>query len=395
MERAPRPTRGPLKSRTLLLSLLTALVMALTALAAPVVAAPAATAAAPAAASAGPARTATLMTRNLYLGAELNSILAALASPDDAGKQARIVQAATLTWGQVVASSPAERMAAVADEIAAADPHAVGLQEVTEFFTYDFSPTTGFTNRTVAYDFLGLLMSALEARGESYRVVAGATATNFTSAPIPIATATGVNKAVQLQDRDVIIVRDDVAATNARNGNFQTVLQPPVAPLKIDRGWGSADLTVNKATFRFVNAHTEAFGPEAIRVGEVNELFAAQAAIAQQSGALPSIYVGDYNSDAPTGGGYQALISGGLTDLWTQAPAGRKPADGNTCCQAADLRNATSQLDSRIDLLLGTTGVKAIGADRTGDEPVTLPGGVRWASDHAGVVADVIIPPKP
>lgn len=391
MEREPRPVRGPRKSRPLLVSLLAVLAMALTAFAVPAAATPAAKPAAPAAASAGPARTVTLMTRNLYLGAELNSILTAFAS----GNQAAVVAAATQTWGQVVASSPAERMAAVADEIAAEDPHAVGLQEVTEFFTYDFSPTTGFTNRTVAYDFLGLLMSALEARGESYRVVEGATAENFSSDPIPIATATGVNKAVQLQDRDVIIVRDDVTATNARNGNFQTVLQPPAAPLKIDRGWGSADLTVNKATFRFVNAHTEAFGPEAIRVGEVNELFAAQAAIAQQSGALPSVYVGDYNSDAPSGGGYQALLAGGLTDLWTQAPAGRKPADGNTCCQAADLRNATSQLRSRIDLLLGTTGVKAIRADRTGDQPVALPGGVRWASDHAGVVADVIIPPKP
>ena len=48
----------------------------------------------PIAASAGPARTATVMTRNLDLGAELNSILAAFGS----GNQGAIVAAASTTW---------------------------------------------------------------------------------------------------------------------------------------------------------------------------------------------------------------------------------------------------------------------------------------------------------
>jgi hypothetical protein len=399
MERATRSSTSP---RTLILALLAALALALTTVAGPVAAKPAK--APPGIAKAGPARTVTAMTRNLYLGAELTSILQAYAT----GNPALIVGAASTTWAQVKASAPPARMAAVAEEIVATKPHAVGLQEVTEFTTYPFSSDSGIdlSGAVTSYDFLDLLMDALAERGADYRVVSGATAENFTSAPIPIVDTDypfdvdeeenpQPNRAVKLLDRDVIIVRGDVTSTNARNGNFVNVLKPPAAPLVIDRGWGSADLTAKKARFRFVNAHTEAFGPEIIRVAEVNELLAAQAGITQESGALPAVYAGDFNSAAPSGGGYLALLAGGLTDLWTQAPAGRKPADGDTCCQAAHLRNIESELDKRIDLLLGTRGVKAISADRVGDEPVALPGGVRWASDHAGVVADVIIPPKP
>ena len=68
----------------------------------------------------------------------------------------------------------------------------------------------------------------------------------------------------RLVDRDVIIVRDGVKATNAHHGNFQTILKPPLAPLEVARGWGSADLRSKLATFRFVNSHPEAWGPEAI-----------------------------------------------------------------------------------------------------------------------------------
>ncbi len=332
--------------------------------------------------AAAPARTATVMTRNLYLGASLDDIITALAS----GDPSQVVTAASTTWRTVQASHPDARMAAVADEIAAARPSAVGLQEVSTWSTYAFDPQTQqvVSGPTVVYDFLDLLVEALAARGQHYHAVAGATSTNFTSDPIPVVTgpAPYPTQAVRLVDRDVILVRNGVKATNAHHGNFETVLQPPDAPLKIDRGWGSADLRTRLAVFRFVNAHTEAFGPELIRIGEVLELFDAQDAITKQTGALPTVYAGDYNSVAPNAGAYRTLRTR-LSELGPDVP---------TCCQEGTLTDPVPDFDTRIDLLLGTAGIRSVSAYRIGDRPVDLPGDTWWASDHAGIVAHVVIP---
>jgi endonuclease/exonuclease/phosphatase family metal-dependent hydrolase len=334
--------------------------------------------------AADPGRTATVMTRNLYLGASLDDIIAALTS----GDLGQVVAAATATWTTVQASHPAERMGAVADEIVAADPAAVGLQEVSTWTTLPLDPRTlqPAGAPTVRYDFLQLLLDALTARGVSYHAVDGATSTNFTSAFIPVLVGGAPSQAVKLVDRDVILVRDGITATNAHHGNFQTVLQPPAAPLKVDRGWGSADLSTRQATFRLVNAHTEAWGPEQIRVGEVLELFAAQDQIAAQTGALPTVYVGDYNSaagatPATSEDGYNTLRSR-LSDLGGVQP---------TCCQEGTLTDPTPDFTTRIDLVLGTAGVSGKSSYRTGVTPVDLPGSTWWASDHAGVVSSLVI----
>jgi len=324
------------------------------------------------------------MTRNLYLGAGLEGIIAALTT----GDPATIVGAATQTWGVVKASDPEERMAAIADEIAAARPHVVGLQEVTTWKTYRYNPLKQKTlgRPKVRYNFLTLLLEELEDRGVVYRVVRRATAKNFKSPPIPIlanSDAVLPTKAVSLADRDVILRRYDVKAWNGRNGNFTNVLQPPAAPLKVDRGWGSADVLANHRVFRFVNSHTEAFGPEELRVAQVMELFAAQDAITAKFGALPTVYVGDYNSVAPTAGGYVTLRTR-LGDAWIDA----NPADpGFTCCQNATLTNTVSELDKRIDLILTSDEFVTKSAYLTGTTPIDLPGNTWWASDHAGVVA--------
>ena len=334
--------------------------------------------------AADPARTVTVMTRNLYLGAELDDILAALAS----GDLNRVVGAATRTWQDVQDSHPAERMAAVAAEIAAAKPAAVGLQEVSSWSTVPLNPATLQPTGapSVRYDFLQLLIDALAARGVTYRAVDGATSTNFASDFIPVLVGGLPSQAVRLVDRDVILVRDGVKTTNARHGSFTTVLKPPAAPLKVDRGWGSVDLRSKLAIFRLVNAHTEAFGPEELRVGEVLELFAAQDVIAAQSGALPTVYVGDYNSKA---GSTPATSEGGYNTLRTRLSdfGGVAP----TCCQDGTLTDPTSRLDQRIDLVLGTAGVRGTSSYRTGTTPVDLPGSTWWASDHAGVVSTLVI----
>lgn len=335
-----------------------------------------------------PAHKVQVMTRNLYLGASLTTIIDALST----GDQATIVGAATQTWNQVQGSAPAARMGAVADEIVRARPDVVGLQEVTRWTTYPVDPATGQVTGgpTVAYDFLQLLLDALAARGAQYTVVADATANNFASPPIPVVTAGGLDTAVALTDRDVILKRAGVVTKNATNGNFDTVLGPPEVPIEVARGWGSVDVQARKARFRFVNTHLEAWGPEAIRVAQVAELRAAQNQVAAAHGWLPAVWVGDFNSEAPDGAAYQSL-TGFLADSWVRA---RGSAPGYTSGQAALLNNPTSQLDVRIDLVLTSPKVRTKRAFLTGDTPVDLPGDVWWASDHAGVVAQLLLPPR-
>jgi endonuclease/exonuclease/phosphatase family metal-dependent hydrolase len=338
-------------------------------------------------------RSVDVMTRNLYLGADLTPVILALAS----GNQTAIVTAATQTWAAVQATKPEERMAAIADEIVKYDPAVVGLQEVTRWTTYSSFPPTN--TGTVQYDFLELLLKALADRGVVYHEVAGATAENFTSPPIPIATATGIG-AVSLADRDVILARDDVKTWNAQTGQFTNVLTFPLPPegaagdLPVARGWGSVDARVGKAKFRFVNSHLEAFGipgipAEAIRVEQVKELLAAQAAIAKTYGKRPIVYVGDYNSDAPTGDAYRLLVSSVGADAWLKTHR-RDP--GYTCCFEADLRSGS--LDSRIDLIVIDKWVKAVRSKVIGDERWEMTQSGLWPSDHAGVVARLIIGPQ-
>ena len=345
-----------------------------------------------------PARSATVMTRNLYLGADLGPTLTALAT----GNNAAIVGAATRTWGAVQATLPPERMGAIADEIIAADADVVGLQEVTTWTTFAFDPQTGaVSNPTVAYDFLDLLLGALAARGAGYHEVAGATSHNFSSPPVPFlaeATATVPTRAVRLADRDVVIARNDVRATNARTGTYQNIVSFPFGAntLPVARGWGSADVQVGRASFRFVNSHLEAFGipgvdAEQVRVAQAGELLAAQAAIATSSGDLPVVYVGDYNSPAPSGAAYATLLAGVGTDAWTRSHPGDP---GFTCCLGATLTDPDNPLTSRIDLVLLGEGVKAPRATIVGDDPSEMTASGLWPSDHAGVVARVVVPAR-
>jgi endonuclease/exonuclease/phosphatase family metal-dependent hydrolase len=335
------------------------------------------------------------MTRNLYLGASLTPILMALASGDEAA----VVRAATATWSAVQATEPEERMAAIADEIVAADAEVVGLQEVTTWTTHDYDVATRTaSNPVVAYDFLELLLEGLAERGADYAEVEDATADNFASPPIPILVEGAPPAAVSLADRDVIIARDDVSVSNARNGTFTNVISFPFQGmlLPVARGWGSVDVQARRAELRFVNSHLEAFGlpnvdAEQLRVAQVGELLAAQDALAAELGELPMVYVGDYNSRAPDAPAYTALLAGVGRDAWTR----NHPWDaGETCCFDSTLRDPDNPLTTRIDLVLHSTDVKAPRARVVGDELEDRTDSGLWPSDHAGVVARLVVPAK-
>lgn len=341
---------------------------------------------APASAAAPPPAPLRVMTRNLYLGADLAPVLAAT-SPQT------LVAAVTAVYANVQATDFPERAEALADEIAAGDPHLVGLQEAVLWRSQ--TPAAPGSATHVEYDFLQILLDELSARGKHYAAVA--TVTVGSDFEAPRSTPTGLQD-IRLTDRDVLLARTDLpshlfSVANAQAATFQNYLPicrpvlgcPPNAPLQVRRGWIAADATVRGHTARVVTTHLEPASPT------VQEAQAAELLAGPLKTKLPSVLLGDLNSAAGGVGAqpgstdtrtHDNLLAAGFTDAWT-ATHPRDP--GFTCCQAPGLRNPVSNLTQRIDYVLFRGKVTALSTHRVGDTPADRTPSGLWPSDHAGV----------
>jgi endonuclease/exonuclease/phosphatase family metal-dependent hydrolase len=315
----------------------------------------------------GPPPDITVMSRNMYVGADVDAVIGALVTPDPADDQAALL-AAISTLQET--DFPA-RAAAIAGEIDRARPHVVGLQEVS---TIDISlPPLGVE---VHLDFLPALLSELFARGLRYEVAARVR--NIEAAPFP---------GVSLIDEDAILVdtkRVEIHETSAQQ--FAANLGTVAPGVVLARGWVSAAVTIGKRGYTIASTHLEsgdAAGLDQLRAAQAAEL--AQALTAKS----PTVLMGDLN-DVPGSLMYQVLVGAGLTDVWALLRDG----SGYTCCHASDLSNQVQQFHKRIDYVFVRDG-KERGAVtgqilRVGDAPADrFPGPDHglWPSDHAGLVA--------
>jgi len=328
----------------------------------------------------------TVVTRNLYLGANLDQAIAAIFS----GNPDAIIQAATATWASVVATNFPERAEVLADEIAHSQPQLVGLQEVSLYRT---GPPDTFSEspmpaKRVRLDYLEILLQELNERGLHYAPVA--VTKNF-DVENPGYTAPGVLQDIRLTDRDVILARTDLPSSelklsNVQTANFHTNATFPIGTsgqsVTILRGWGSVDVTSGGHKFRFINTHLEQEGFfNQVQVAQGNELLSGPA-----NTSLRVILVGDYNSRADGTGTptYSNLTGAGFTDAWSVTHPGEL---GNTFGHEPLLLNTTVNLTQRIDLVLFRGSVSAVNADVVGDElGDRTPTGL-WPSDHAGLMA--------
>lgn len=314
-----------------------------------------------------------VMTQNLYLGADL-FLVAGEPNP-----QLVPVRVAEL-YGTVTASDPAARMAAIAAEIVRVGPDLVGLQEVSTYSIQspgDNLPGQAATPATeVTIDFLDLLMAAIAAEGGDYRVVS---VSNNADVELP-ATADGASFFdVRYQDADVILAKAGVTTSNPTEQSFQTLLTQPVGGVDqtFVRGYQTVDATVGGLAFTFVNTHLEVGGPaEPLQVLQAGELLPL---ISNTTG--PMVFVGDINSDGNASGTSYQTLTAPLTDA---VPAGAAP----TCCQDDELRNASSELGTRIDVVLYRGFDSVVEAEVVLDEPTDRVNGI-WPSDHAGVWAEL------
>jgi endonuclease/exonuclease/phosphatase family protein len=329
---------------------------------------------APAAAMAAPSKPVKVMSRNLYLGADLTPAIQATSFPAFLGATSTI-------WGQVQATDFPARAKVLAKEIAQEDPHLIGLQEAAIWRTgpaFNPAPAT-----TVVYDFIDLLQAELAALGKPYDVVE-----KQEEADLEAPTGLGID--IRLTQRDAILKRagsSEISVSGTNKAHYapanQLVITNPAIGLtqQSTRGWVSADVTVNTRSFRFVNTHLEAFHP-AYRGLQAAELAGAPTTAANV------VLVGDINSD-PSDPGFpplsipsaRTILLGGAGFTDTSGPA------GDTCCHADDLLNPTANFTSRIDVVFSRPAALVGKVTVTGDDAGNRTPGGLWPSDHGGVSA--------
>jgi endonuclease/exonuclease/phosphatase family metal-dependent hydrolase len=353
-----------------------------------------------------------VMTRNVYLGADLTP---GVQAQDFQG----LVNAAGVILNEVDSNDFATRAKGLASEIRAKKPDLVGLQEAALWRT---GPCTKApippTATTVRYDYVKTLLTELNKGGKRYRVVISQPEFDFeiqantdgdqnTSAPnCPL----GSELNGRLTMRDAILARvggkSKVRTAKAKAGHFDTLLsvRPAGASVDVTRGWTAVDASVGKSRrFRFVNTHLEAFdnatsnhtnketdvGNGQIREIQAKELFASGG---PATGKLPVVLLGDLNSDTKTevkpgdGLAYAALTGAGFVERATSNPLG--------CCLNASVLTqggggSAADFDHKVDHVMTNkpNKVKLKSSTVTGLFPVNG----FWSSDHAGIFSSLTI----
>jgi hypothetical protein len=338
-----------------------------------------------------------VMTRNVYLGADLAPAIGAKSLDEFVTATGQILR-------EVTANDFPTRAKGLAQEILQQKPDLVGLQEVALWRTGppSLAPVLSGepTATTVRYDYLQLLLDQLNKGPDRYEVVVVQNEFDL-EAPGDENEVAGDGPALEgipnaeingrLTMRDVILARRSggVDTANPQSGNFKTLLPVPILgkPLTIKRGWTATDARVRgSGWFRFVNTHLEAFDPAAL-VPSIRALQAAElvAPGGPATSDLPVILVGDLNSDDDTVAAgdqqaYRVLLDVGLVERSTNDPL--------SCCLDSSLLaegagGSVADFDHQVDHVMtrDPEQIELQSSTVTG----LLPVNGFWSSDHAGV----------
>ncbi len=380
-----------------------------------------------------------VMTRNLYLGADLGPGLESTSFAELTAGAGEILRSVDTT-------KFSDRAKQLAKEIRSTNPDLVGLQEVALWRTKTppvvyFPGVNSPISTTVRYDFLAMLLTALnKGKPKAQRYSAAVIKNQFdfeTPTDVDDDTGTcvsftyfagdgctdfpGADLTGRLTMRDVIIVKAGVKVSQKASGTFgdrngdgdagdvgdeaENLYTPLLAggvAVPVTRGWTALNATVRGSKpFRFVNTHLEAFGdPTEAKCLQAQELY--ERVISQTS--LPAVVVGDLNSDDDTVDGdtstpqldgsgwdrcaYLSLVGNGMRSLTGSA--------NDSCCLSGPLLDKKvgyeADFDHHIDhVMTNSTKFSRVGPTKvTGNKPFRTAGsGPYWGSDHAGVFQTV------
>jgi len=336
------------------------------------------------------------MTINLYVGGGTERVLAL--DPTDPNYVSNLVYTVTGIYYEIGASQPAVRLQGVADRIAATMPDIVAVQEASLIRLQSpgdlvVGGTTPATN--VVFDYLAILMNALQARGAHYAVASTADEMDI---ELPMFNLqTGTMDDARLTDREAILVRADLPPgqlriTNPQSGNFASAIPLPALGLSVRRGWCSVDAFIRGQDLRFICTHLEEETAPQIQLLQAQELLNGPANV-----KLPVVLGGDFNADPLQRNGTQtcdALFAAGFKDAWAIThPA--DPAGGLTWGHDEFLADPAAAFVWRIDLVLFRgEGFAPTYADVV-DSGLNRTQPPLWGSDHAAVTAGFLIQRAP
>jgi endonuclease/exonuclease/phosphatase family metal-dependent hydrolase len=350
--------------------------------------------------------TVSVMTRNLYLGADINRPVRAVSGRSGPEALLALGHANHEVREIVDRTDFAIRSRLLAAEIVVASPDVVGLQEVALWRSgpMELDQLGTLNASTVDYDFLQMLLVELARRQSPYDVVATQDESDVEAPAFtgdPFAGTEEVTRDVRLTLRDVILVRTGagITAVGQGGGQYQARLDISLGgiPYSYIRGFTWADLEIGRTRLRFVTTHLESEMAD-LTLAQADELLAGAAA--DRPG--PVVIACDCNSDpqdqtvrppdsVPPAAAYARLTGdGGFADTWlAQRPTA---GPGFTFGLGETVDDDTPRLSRRLDLVLarGLPELSTSRADVTGREPADRdPGTGLWPSDHAGLVVEL------
>lgn len=345
-----------------------------------------------AAAPAQAADNVTVMTRNVFLGADLGPALRASGVGEFTAASGQIFR-------QLKSTNFAKRAKGLAQEIQARKPDLIGLQEVALWREgpVDIAAVTAQkTSASKVYqDFLKILLKEINKGTVQYEVVKVQKEFDF-EAPTdvdgnPKTGLFGADKDYRLTMRDVILkkegsrvkVKDQQGKQYTKANSFSVDISGVTVTSR--RGWLSTRAKVGDSRwFTFANTHLEAFD-DRTQVPSIRAKQAGEFAKAMAKAKGPLIAVGDFNSDSPglvpgDEQAFEALTAAGFVDIGTTTPL--------SCCIAGsdDMQSGGSikDFDHRVDQIFTTTP-KKVTKVKTWVVGRKQSFGF-WHSDHAGVV---------
>lgn len=241
----------------------------------------------------------TVMSRNIYLGADVSVALELI--PD-------MPAAAQFMWDQVAQTDFSRRAPLFAAELARDKPDVVAVQEATTWFCR----SSVFGSSTIIFDFTAQLVEATEGAGVEYVMAShdGEMAVNPGYSIPVLPTLTTVRDPQTFQPifgtdeaacgftiGDALLVRADLAekVTAVGSGDYESKYAVVPVVFEIDRGYTWVDLSLPHGSVRVVTTHLESVwdpGTPPVSADQARELVSVVSAW-----DMPLVVIGDFNSD--------------------------------------------------------------------------------------------------